>query len=96
MTTTRRTLPADFTTILPTLCWDQLATAYEILNERARLATTPAARTRAMNLREAVADVVSARGLVIRSNRHYGDHSMDESEVRYMCGRPADFQPIAA
>lgn len=52
----RRTLPANFTTILPTLCWDQLATAYEILNE----------------------------------------HSMDESEVRYMCGRPADFQPIAA
>lgn len=80
-----RTLPANLVEILPTLCWDQLGTAYEILNERAvDRSRTSIARNRAMYLRDRVADVARDRGLVIRR----------ASDGTYMCGRPADFTPI--
>lgn len=78
---------------LDTLSWDQLAIAYRILNTRALDARTSTGRTRAMNARERVADEVSRRGLVIRSNRH-NSISLPEAEVVYMVGRLADFTPI--
>lgn len=70
---------------------DQLALAFGHLDAKAREARSASARSRAMNLRESIADEASRRGLVIRCNR-----LDDFSDPRFMCGRPSDFAPMIA
>lgn len=78
---------------LEALTWEQLAALYTVLDRRARDAKTPTGATRAQNAREQVADEVSRRGLVVRSNRHYFD-PITVPVTHYMVGRPEHFEPI--
>jgi hypothetical protein len=83
MTTTR--LPRNLISLLPTLTWDQLAMAYDILNDRAVAASVQSvACSRAMALRDRVSDEVSRRGCVIRRAA---------VGCPAMVGYPADFVP---
>lgn len=72
---------------LPTFSFDQLGTAYTIAAARALAADRQSvACSRAMALRERVANEASRRGAVIRKMADGG----------YACGRSADFNPMEA